>query len=125
MLGYYYAQLRKKKEEVSRLNVCQSSLQGKQQEFSANDQKCLDPELAAKTWHGNHASKFEDIREAGIHAPYMEMAGTQFSKAFTAIADKIASLLAEIASIEQTIARILAEQAAAAAAARAAAQSKQ
>ncbi len=124
MLAFYYAQLRKKQEEVRRLNSCLASLQGKQQEFSVNEQKCLEPKLAARTWHGKQASNFEDSREAGIHATYLEIMGAQFSRVFTAIADKIALLFTEIASIEQTIARILAEQAAAQEAARAAAQSK-
>lgn len=125
MLAYYYALLRKKQGEVARLNSCQASLQGKQQEFTANEHKCLEPELAVRTWHGKHASDFDNIREARIHAPYLEIAGAQFSKVFAAIAAKISSLLAEIASIEQTIARILAEQAAEAARAAEATQAKQ
>src|SRR4051794_12704393 len=97
MLAFYYAQLRKKQGEVARLNSCQASLQGKQQQFSTNEKKCLEPELTVKTWHGKHASQFEDTREAGIHAPYLEIIGAQFSKVFTVIAEKIASLLMEIA----------------------------
>lgn len=123
MLAYYYALLRKKQGEVARLNSCQASLQGKQHEFSANEHKCLEPELAVRTWHGKHASDFDDIREARIHTPYLEIVGAQFSKVFAVIAAKISSLLAEIASIEQTIARILAEQAAEAARAAQAAKS--
>src|SRR6185437_8593392 len=93
-----------------------------QQEFSSNEHKCLEPELTVRTWHGEHASKFDDIRDAGIHAPYLEIIGAQFSKVFTVIAEKIASLLMEIASIERIIASILAEQAAEAARAAQAAQ---
>lgn len=125
MLAYYYALLRKKQGEVARLNSCQASLQGKQQEFTANEQECLEPELTVRTWHGKHGSDFDNIREAQIHAPYLEIIGAQFSKVFAAIAAKISSLLAEIASIEQTIARILAEQAAEAARAAEAAQAPQ
>ncbi|KAA0955568.1 DUF5082 domain-containing protein [Sporosarcina sp. ANT_H38] len=109
MLAYYYAQLQKKKEEVARLIACQSTLQGKQSEFQANEHKCLEPELSASTWHGTLATGFQDIREAGIHTPFLDIAGAQFSKVFTAIADKINSLNAEIISLEQTIARLEAE----------------
>ncbi|HJF31855.1 MAG TPA: DUF5082 domain-containing protein [Sporosarcina psychrophila] len=109
MLAYYYAQLRKKQEEVRRLIECQSTLQRKQSEFQSNEQKCLEPELSARTWHGTLATAFQDIREAGIHTPFMEIAGAQFMTVFTAITDKINSLNAEIASLEQTIARLEAE----------------
>ncbi len=110
---------------MARLKSCQSSLQGKQQEFSTNEHKCLEPELTVRTWHGKHGSDFDNIREAQIHTPYLEIVGAQFSEAFAAIAAKIASLLKEIASIEETIARILAEQAAEAARAAESAQATQ
>lgn len=109
MLAYYYALLRKKQEELRRLIACQSTLQGKQSVFQSHEQKCLEPELAARTWHGTLATGFQDIREAGIHTPFLEIAGAQFTTVFTAIADKITSLNAEIVSIEQTIARLEAE----------------
>jgi len=109
LLAYYYAQLQKKQEEVRRLTACQTTLQGKQSEFKSNEQKCLEPELSARTWHGTLATAFQDIREAGIHTPFLEITGAQFTNVFTAIADKINSLNAEIVSIEQTIARLEAE----------------
>jgi hypothetical protein len=105
-LAYYYALLREKQEDVRRLNACRTSLQGKQQEFYENEYKCLDPELSTTTWHGNHASNFQEIRESGIHLSYVDIENNQFSKVFDAIADKIASLQAEIASIRRTIARL-------------------
>lgn len=120
LLAYYYALLAKKRNDIERLNKCEGSLQGKQGEFNASESKCLEPELTIKTWHGKHATAFDEIRESGIHAPYLEIAGAQFSKVYGVIADKIASLLAEIESIQQTINSILAAQAAAAAAAKAA-----
>ncbi|NYF23595.1 DUF5082 family protein [Sporosarcina sp. JAI121] len=109
MLAYYYAQVKKKQEEIIRLNACRASLQGKQSEFQANEQKCLQPELSTSTWHGTLAAAFQDIREAGIHAPYLEITGAQFTKVFNAIDDKIIALQAEIVSLQQTIARLEAE----------------
>jgi hypothetical protein len=106
LLAYYYALLREKQGEVERLNACQTSLQGKQEEFTANEQKCLEPELSVMTWHGKHATDFQNIRESGIHTSYLEIAGEQFSKVFHAISDKIASLQIEIASIQRTIERL-------------------
>lgn len=77
-----------------------------------NEHKCLEPELSATTWQGRHATDFQAIREEGIHTAYLEIAGTQFANVYSAIAAKIASLQAEIASIQQTIERLLAEEAA-------------
>lgn len=110
MPGYYYALLAKKKEDLQRLTACQSSLQGKQSEFNTNEPKCLEPELTATTWQGTNADKFDDIRESGIHTSYVDISGSQFSNVFSAISTRISELNAEIASIEQTIANILAEQ---------------
>ncbi|CAM3229762.1 DUF5082 domain-containing protein [Filibacter tadaridae] len=111
MLAYYYALVMRKQEEVERLNACKSSLQRKQSEFQANEQKCLEPELSAKTWHGTLATAFQDIREMGIHTAFLEMADAQFANVYNAIADKINSLSAEIASLQQTIASLEAAEA--------------
>ena len=111
MLGYYYALLHKKQEELRRLIECQGLLTAKQGEFSENEYKCLEPELTTTTWFGTLATSFDDIRESGIHASYLEITGAQFAAVFSAISSKITSLIAEIASIQQTIANLLAEEA--------------
>ncbi|WP_301107137.1 DUF5082 family protein [Sporosarcina sp.] len=109
MLFYYYALKAKKQRDVERLNACQGELQTIQSEFTDNAWKCLDPELTTMTWQGKHANDFEDIRNSGIHSPYLEITGEQFEKVFNAIMTKITELIAEIASIQQTIDRLLAE----------------
>lgn len=111
MLAYYYALLHKKQEELRRLNECQGSLSEKQAQFYQNEHKCLEPELTTTTWFGTLATSFDDIREAGIHTSYLEIAGAQFSAVFSAISNKITSLIAEIESIQHTIANLLAEEA--------------
>lgn len=88
MPAYYYLLKAEKQQEIVKLNSCQSSLQGVQGEFQQNTDKCLEPELTLKTWHGNHATNFDNIREAGIHMPYVEIAGAQFAKVYDAIAKK-------------------------------------
>ncbi|MFS0576297.1 DUF5082 family protein [Sporosarcina sp. 179-K 3D1 HS] len=115
MIGFYIALKAKKLNEVARLQACQSNLESKQGEFRENEGKCLEPDLTLTTWHGNHASDFDEIRDADIHASYLELSGEQFTKVFDAITAKIAALQAEIASIQATIDRLLAEQAAASA----------
>ena len=112
MLGYYYALLKKKKEEVARLNLCQSLLSKKQGQFQENEHKCLEPELSTTTWHGRNANDFQEVREEGIHTSYLEIAGAQFATVFSAISRKIAELQIEIISIQQTIERLLAQEAA-------------
>lgn len=109
---HLYALKAKKQKDVERLEKCRELLKGKQGEFNENADKCLDPELTSKTWHGNHATEFDDIRESGIEAPYLEIAGAQFSEVFSVIAEKITSLLAEIEAIQRMIAGILAARAA-------------
>lgn len=111
LLGYYYALLHKKQEELRRMIECQGKVTEKQGQFSENEHKCMEPELTTTTWHGTLATSFDDIRESGIHASYLEILGSQFSAVFSAISSKIASLMAEIESIQQTIANLLAEEA--------------
>ncbi|MEK3934615.1 DUF5082 family protein [Sporosarcina sp. FSL W7-1349] len=115
MIAFYIALKAKKLNEVARLQACQANLESKQGEFQQNEGKCLEPELTLTTWHGKHASDFDDIRDADIHASYLELSGDQFTKVFDAIAAKIAELQAEIVQIQATIDRLLAEQAAASA----------
>lgn len=111
MLSYYYALLHKKQEELRRLIECQGSITEKQGQFSENEHKCMEPELTTTTWHGTLATSFDDIREAGIHTSFLEIVGAQFAAVFSAISSKITSLMAEIESIQQTIANLLAEEA--------------
>ena len=113
MIGFYIALKAKKMKDVARLQACKGELSGKQSEFHDNEKKCMEPELTLTTWHGNHADEFDEVREADIHASYVELSGDQFTKAYDAIDAKIAELNAEIESIQATIDRLLAEQEAA------------
>ncbi|SIT70669.1 YwqH-like family protein [Edaphobacillus lindanitolerans] len=110
MIGYYMMLLQVKRQQIARLTACRGQLEGKQGEFQANEPKCTEPELTAKTWFGSLADKFDEIRESGIKAPYQDIQGTQFSAAYSAIAAKIAELQAEIASIEAIIAQLRAAE---------------
>lgn len=112
MITYWYTKLAEVQMKINRLNECQSSLTGKQGEFQANEPKCMEPELTPTTWHGTLATAFDQIREAGIHQPYLDIIGSQFGDVFTAITAKIAELQAEMVSIRATIDRLLAEEAA-------------
>lgn len=100
---------------MGRLQSCQASINGKQQEFNVHGRKCLEPELTKKTWHGHLANEFNVNRERLIHRPYMEIATIQFSAVSTRIAEKLSSLQTEISSIHRTIESIHAARAAEAA----------
>ncbi|MBP3039680.1 DUF5082 family protein [Bacillaceae bacterium Marseille-Q3522] len=110
MLSYYYEQVRKKQDDISRLQDCQAILQDRQQEFMDGQYRCLEPKLHVHNWHGKHASDFQDIRESGIQEPYREIAANQLNKVFSRISNKITSLNMEIASLERRIDRLEAER---------------
>lgn len=110
LLAYLEARLRQLQEELARLITCQSLLSAKQQEFSENAKKCLEPELSTNTWHGNHATEFQTIRREGIHESYMEIVDKQFTKALKVLSDKIASHHKEIIVVKATIAALRAAQ---------------
>ncbi len=109
-LSFYYALLAKKKSELQRLEACNSKLKGKQQEFADNQELMTKPALSLTTWHGNHATSFDGIREDGVLASYKEIQGTQFSKTFAELAAKIEEIKEEIRMIEQMIAQLLANE---------------
>lgn len=113
-LAFYYALLAKKQSDLLRLESCNSNLQTKQGEFTENEPLMTEPPLTTTTWHGNWAQAFDDIRENGILASYIEIETTQFSAAFEALAEKIKEIKEEIERIQQIIAQLLAEQSASA-----------
>ncbi|KZE38549.1 hypothetical protein AV656_06480 [Bhargavaea cecembensis] len=112
MISYYQMLMEEKRQQIRRLNSCRGELQGKQGEFQQNELKCMEPELTPKTWHGNLASAFDEIRETGIKTPYQDVSGPQFDAAYTAISVKIGELEAEIASLESIVAQLRAAEAA-------------
>ncbi|MCW1928788.1 YwqH-like family protein [Bhargavaea beijingensis] len=116
MISYYQMLVEEKRQQVRRLNSCRGELQGKQGEFQQSEPKCMEPELTPKTWHGNLAKAFDEIRQIGIKTPYRDVSGPQFDAAYAAISVKITKLEAEIASLEAIIAQLRAAEAAARAA---------
>ncbi|MBU7594388.1 YwqH-like family protein [Metabacillus halosaccharovorans] len=102
-LFYYYGLLRKKQEQLQRLQDCQSQLQGIKQEYLNYNQTVTTPELTSTTWQGSLANKFEDIRTEGILVSYQDLESTQLSNAFSTINSKMSSLKSEILSLKQTI----------------------
>lgn len=109
-LAFYYALLAKKKSDLQRLEACNSKLKGKQQEFADNQELMTKPALALTTWHGNHATGFDKIREDGVLVSYKEIQTTQFGKTFSELAQKIEEIKEEIRMIEQMIAQLLANE---------------
>ncbi len=102
-LFYYYGLLRKKQEQLQRLQKCESQLQGIKQEYLNYHQSVITPELTSATWQGTLADKFEDIRTEGILGSYQDLESTQLSSVFSTITSKMSSLTSEIASLKQTI----------------------
>jgi hypothetical protein len=102
-LFYYYGLLRKKQEQLHRLQDCQSQLQGIKQEYLNYNHSIVTPELTSTTWQGSLSDKFEGIRTEGILGSYQDLASTQLSNAFSTISSKMSSLKSEIVSLKQSI----------------------
>ncbi len=108
-LAYWYALLRKKQNDLSRLQTCNGQLAGKQGEFSSNQYLMTEPELTPTTWQGTLATRFDDIRANGILASYQEIQTTQFNNVFSTLSAKIQQIKQEIEYIRATIARLEAD----------------
>ncbi|HZH61337.1 MAG TPA: DUF5082 family protein [Metabacillus sp.] len=102
-LFYYYGLLRKKQEQLHRLQDCQSQLQGIKQEYLNFNNSVITPELTSTTWQGSLADKFEVIRIEGIFRSYQDLESTQLSNVFSTINSKMSSLKSEIVSLQKTI----------------------
>ncbi|PMC37404.1 DUF5082 domain-containing protein [Bacillus sp. UMB0899] len=102
-LFYYYGLLKKKQEQLQRLQSCQSQLQGIKQEYLNYNQSVITPELTSASWQGSLADKFEVIRTEGILGSYQDLESTQLSNVFSTLSNKMSSLKSEIASLKQTI----------------------
>ncbi|MFB6468997.1 DUF5082 family protein [Cytobacillus sp. Hz8] len=103
LLAFLYEELRKKQEELKRLQTCQASLQECQEEFLLNEPLCLEPKLSAHTWHGNLARKFDLIREEEILSNYRNLENNQLNQAFSTLSNKIQDVQNEIAALEVAI----------------------
>ena len=112
MISYYQMLMEEKRQQIRRLNSCRGELQGKQSEFQSKETKFKEPELTARTWHGQHANQFNSTRESGILTPYLEVSGSQFQNAYSSIDNKITLLQSEIRSLESVIAQLRAQEAA-------------
>lgn len=102
-LSYYYALLKQKQSELSRLQTCDHQLQNKQQDFFHYETDVLHPELSTSTWQGQLANQFNEIRTEKMLVQYNDMKIKQFDNTFTAIDQKIKQLEAEIRSIQNMI----------------------
>ena len=103
-LASLYSLLSLKKAQLARLQACQGKLGTCQQSFYQYERYCTEPPLTPTTWHGNLANQLDNIRESGVLASYRDIAGPQFSRAFSVLSAKISSLQSEISSLQATIA---------------------
>ncbi|MDQ0230659.1 prefoldin subunit 5 [Metabacillus malikii] len=101
-MSYLQSELAEKKEQLERLKSCATELDGYQAEFSQNQHLVKDPDLSGTTWKGNLADKFIDIRE-DMEGVYKDLSGYQLDTAITAIENKIATIKAEIQSLQVAI----------------------
>ncbi|WP_282138430.1 YwqH-like family protein [Rossellomorea aquimaris] len=108
-LYFYYGLLREKREQLQRLQTCQSKLQGNKQEFSSYRESITNPELSAFTWQGTLANKFDEIRFEGMLHYFTDIENNQFSEVFSMLSSKMQTIRSEIQAIEQTIHRLESE----------------
>ncbi|AZB44612.1 DUF5082 domain-containing protein [Bacillus sp. FJAT-42376] len=116
-LSYLYEQLRKKEEELEKLEAAKPKLEGIQQEFKAKITMCKDPELTADTFKGEHATDFDKIRTE-LKEEYKDLFDGQLEDVLNQIERRIEEIKEEIKSLKEQIA---AEEARLAAEAKAAA----
>ncbi|WP_397537119.1 DUF5082 domain-containing protein [Rummeliibacillus pycnus] len=111
-LGYYYALLREKEEQLKRLQACNGQLHAHQQDFIEYESKIIQPTLSSSTWQGMLANKFDQTRTEQMLTEYRDLDGQQFSSVYQVLGDKIKSLQEEILAIKAIIKQLEAELAA-------------
>jgi cell division protein FtsL len=96
-------QVSQKTEEISRLKMALSDLNGYSSEFDSSKKLCLMPELTAKTWFGSLASKFQSFQSGDLLRGYLALSQTQLNNVITNIEAKISTLESSVTQLEQNI----------------------
>ncbi|RWZ54499.1 DUF5082 domain-containing protein [Halobacillus fulvus] len=110
-LFYYHRMQDQKQDEIRRLKLALSSLEGYREELMSQQNLCSEPELSAHTWAGQLAGEFENIRVNSMTTQYRAIGTEQMEQAVGTIQAKIHSLQSELLSIDGRITSIQYEMA--------------
>ncbi|QQK77579.1 DUF5082 family protein [Salicibibacter cibarius] len=77
------------REDLQRLQECRARLISRQSTLDSAKSDFKEPELTADTWHGEHATKFDDIRDSGIVTPYDNLADVKVPEAIDQVDARI------------------------------------
>lgn len=95
--------LGEKKEEIRRLKKALSDLRQNKSDFIKMERICIEPELTAKTLHGDHGFKLESFRRNELLVSFAAIPNEQISAAENAINTKLQEVQEETLSIENSI----------------------
>ncbi|MCR6096179.1 DUF5082 family protein [Salipaludibacillus agaradhaerens] len=92
-----------KTEEISRLKMALSDLNGYSSEFDSSKKLCLMPELTAKTWFGSLASKFQSFQSGDLQRGYLALSQNQLNNVIANVEEKISTLESSVNQLERNI----------------------
>ncbi|MEH7228286.1 DUF5082 family protein [Bacillus safensis] len=105
MLGYTTAlyaakaDISMKKEQIIELNMCRKEVKAARASLTEANRNITLPELTSKTWFGQLADTFDDIRNE-MKLAGKELRVTQLTNVLDRIDEKITELKSEIHSLE-------------------------
>ncbi|MCD7034176.1 DUF5082 domain-containing protein [Metabacillus sp. GX 13764] len=94
--------LREAEEKLSKLEAAKPKLEDIQSEFKAKAHLCTDPALSGKTYKGEHADDFEEIR-TDLKERYLHISDTQLEGTLQQIEKEITNAKNQIAMLKQQI----------------------
>ncbi|MTH53703.1 hypothetical protein GKZ89_09835 [Bacillus mangrovi] len=101
--------LREKREQLSLLIQCQATLNSIHSGLQSSKHLCLEPKLENDTWAGQHADKFDEIRDKGLLEEYEDIEGKQMNSVLEKLGAKIQSLSEEIKDSQNALAKLALE----------------
>lgn len=100
------SRLHEKREELTRLQMCQRQLQECLYGYECDEQLCYEPEHSKHDWHGNLSIEFDVTRENQLVTSYRRLGRGSLDDIIVRIDSKIKKTKQDIGHLSQTIAFI-------------------
>lgn len=91
------------RDDLKRLQTSLYHLNGCKEDFVRNVKLCLQPSLAANTWHGSTANKFDALRNDRLKGTYQSLVNTNLNQVMDRLQQQIEAIQQSLDSIQSSM----------------------